>query len=541
MIHLLSIQNFAIVDKIEIEFGNGLNVLTGETGAGKSLIIGALNLLVGARPNSELIRTGSQKATIQAVIEDTSGTEIIVRREISVNGRNRIYIDQNLATVAQLRLLGERLIDLHGQHQHQALLNPRNHIDLLDNYARLSGQAAELSDRYKCWQSSKAKLERDKETTKERGERGDYLRYQLNEIETVSPTIGEDIDLNEELRRLTNSERLVSVSTSAYNTLYEKEQSIIGTLGELWKDLREIHKLDSRFDPHEELSESISATLDDLSLELRSYASAIEVAPERLVAVQERLVKLESLNRKYGGSVAEVLTRKAVIEQELEELSGQTQSHDALGEEVREKEQRFIQIATALSEQRKEQATSLTKALLDELSDLSITDGKFKIHFREKVSAEEWNTSGIDDVQFFFSANPGEELRPLSRVASGGELSRLALGLKTITTVDGQHKTLVFDEIDTGISGSTAEHVGERLAKLGQRFQVLCVTHSPQIASHAQSHYHVSKNMVGERVRTEVTQLRTDEQRAEELAQLMTGTKGQKARASALELLDRRR
>jgi len=540
MIHLLSIQNFAIVDKIEIEFGNGLNVLTGETGAGKSLIIGALKLLVGARPNSELIRTGSEKATIQAVIEDPSGTEIIIRREISINGRNRIYIDQNLATVAQLRLLGERLIDLHGQHQHQALLNPKNHIDLLDNYARLGGQAAELSDCYHHWQFAKSKLERIKETTKERRERVDYLRYQLDEIEAVSPTIGEDVDLNEEHRRLANSERLLSVSSSAYNTLYEREPSIIGTLGELWKDLREINTLDSRFDTHEELTESISATLDDLALELRSYTSAIEVAPERLVAVQDRLVKLEALNRKYGGSVAEVFKRKKAIEQELEKLYGQNQSHDVFKEELREKEQQFVQLATALSKRRKEQATSLTDALLNELSDLSITDGRFKIDFREKASPEDWNTLGIDDVQFLFSANPGEGLRPLSAVASGGELSRLALGLKTITTVDSQHKTLVFDEIDTGISGSTAEQVGERLAKLGRQFQVLCVTHSPQIASRAQSHYHVSKTTVGQRARTEITQLKTDEQRAEELAQLMTGTKGQKAKASAFELLRRR-
>lgn len=540
MIRLLSIQNLAIVDEIEIEFGSGLNVLTGETGAGKSLIIGALNLIVGGRPTSDLIRTGSDKATIQAILEDKTGREIIIRREISANGRNRVYIDQNLATTAQLKQLGEGLVDLHGQHQHQALLNAKNHIDLLDNYASLGEQAVEVSELYELWQVTDAELRRNKESVLAQKERAEYLQYQLTEIDTVAPTVGEDLRLEGECLRLANAEKLLSISTSAYNTLYEQDASMVETLGEVSKELAAIHALDPQFDPHVGDMDSINATLDDIARELRSYSSTIEVLPEKLASVQERLAALESLKRKYGGGVAEVLRYKESVEQQLDELATESKGRDRLEEEVEKEMRRFLELASTLSALRKKHAAPFTDALLNELEDLSITDSKFRVNFKKKTSPREWDRTGIDEVEFFFSANRGEDLRPLNVVASGGELSRLALGLKTIATVDDQYKTLVFDEIDTGISGATAEQVGIRLNRLGKEFQVLCVTHSPQIASQAHSHYHVTKNMSKDRVITEIQRLNTEDQRVEKLAQLMTGTNSQQAKATALELIRRR-
>ena len=540
MIRLLSIQNLAIVDEIEIEFGSGLNVLTGETGAGKSLIIGALNLLVGGRPTSDLIRTGSDKATIQAILEDQTGREIIIRREIAANGRNRVYIDQNLATTAQLKQLGEGLVDLHGQHQHQALLNAKNHIDLLDNYASLGEQAVKVSELYEHWQDADAELRRNNESVLAQKERAEHLQYQLTEIDTVAPTVGEDLRLEEECHRLANAEKLLSISTSAYNTLYEQDASIVESLGKVSKELTALHTLDPRFDPHVGDMDSINATLDDIARELRSYSSTIEVLPEKLGSVQERLATLESLKRKYGGDVAEVLRHKELIEQQLDDLTSKCKGRDRLEEQVKNKLARFLELASTLSALRKKHAGSFTDALLSELEDLAITDSKFKVNFEKKSRPTEWDRTGIDEVQFFFSANRGEDLRPLNVVASGGELSRLALGLKTIATMDDQHKTLVFDEIDSGISGATAEQVGIRLNRLGREFQVLCVTHSPQIASQAHHHYHVTKNMSKDRVIAEIQRLNTEDQRVEKLAQLMTGTNSQQARASALELLLKR-
>ena len=540
MIHLLRIQNLAIVDEIEVEFNSGLNVLTGETGAGKSLIIGALNLLVGGRPSSELVRTGADKATIQAILEDQAGTEIIVRREISANGRNRIYIDQNLATAAELKRLGERLVDLHGQHQHQALLNVKNHIALLDNHAKLGELVNEVAELYDRWQDANAELTRDRKTIKERKELAESLQYQLSEIETVAPALGEDVQLEKECRRLANAERLLFISTSAYNTLYEQDASIIEMLAEVRKELAEIHSLDAQFAPQIGEMDTIGATLDDLVRELRSYSTSIEVLPQKLASAHERLSKLESLNRKYGGSITEVLKQKTSMEAQLEELNKKTEHQDKLIQEVDEKMKHFLQRASTLSARRKEHSGLFTDALLHELDDLSITDGNFEINFKEKARPEDWDRTGIDDVEFYFSANRGEDLRPLNVVASGGELSRLALGLKTIATIDSQHKTLVFDEIDAGISGATAEQVGIRLSRLGSQFQVLCVTHSPQIASKADSHYHVSKETSGDRVITAIDQLNTETLRVEKLAQLMTGTHSKEALASALELLRRR-
>ncbi len=539
MIRFLSIRDLAIVDAMNIEFDHGFNVLTGETGAGKSIVIGALGLLVGGRGGADLVRTGASRALVQATFETEDGEENIVRREIPAQGRGRIFIDDALATASALRTLGRRLVDIHGQHEHQALLDPRSHVGLLDAYGGLEAAASEVAAAYDRWRSAEMRLEAEREGAREAAARIEFLQFQLEEIDRISPQPGEDELLRNERRRLANADRLLHLASEAYAALYERDDSVVSSLGVVWRQLDELAALDSAFVEHAAARETVPPLLDDLAHALRSYAAAVEVSPDRLGEVETRLAAVERLARKYGGSLDAVLERRTALDAEIRRCTDDETRRAALESEAVAARAAYRGAAGALSTRRVTQARSLAPALEAELRQLAMPDGRVEVIVETGLPAERWGPRGTDRVELFLSANPGEDARPLARVASGGEISRVMLALKTLVATDTPGKTLVFDEVDAGIGGRAADRVGERLRALGDRYQVLCVTHAPQLAAYATAHFGVSKCVSEGRTRTAVERL-SPEERIAELARLMTGSGSSAALASASELLDSR-
>ena len=540
MIRFLSIHDLAIVDALEIEFEDGFNVLTGETGAGKSIITGALGLLVGERGRGDLVRTGTTRALVQAVFEDWDGAETIVRREIRVQGRGRIFLNDALATGAALKTLGARLVDIHGQHEHQALLDPRSHVGLLDAYGGLESVAAEVATAYRHWHDARARLDAARVDAEELAARVEFLEFQLAEIDRVAPGPGEDEVLRNERRRLANADRLLKLAGGAYATLYERDDSVLSALGSVWRQLDELAALDAGLAEQATVRDAVVPLLEDLAHSLRSYAVAIEVSPDRLAEVEARLADVERLVRKHGGTLDAVLDRRRAIAAEVEELSDGEKRRTTLEARAVGAREAYVAAARELSVRRIERGRQLAPALAAELRHLAMPDARVEVRVDTDLPEGRWGPRGTDRVELLLSANPGEETRPLARVASGGELSRAMLALKTLAATDAAGKTLVFDEIDTGIGGRVADRVGQRLRGLGARYQVLCVTHAPQLAAHATAHFRVSKRIDGGRTRTVVERLTQDE-RVAELARLMTGSDSSAAAlASAAELLDSR-
>jgi len=540
MIRFLSIRDLAIVDALDIEFDHGFNVLTGETGAGKSIIMGALGLLIGERGSGDLVRTGAARALVQATFEDGVETETIVRREIPAQGRGRTFLNDALSTAAALRTLGGRLVDIHGQHAHQALLEPRSHIGLLDAHLGLAPAAAEVAGAYARWQDAKTRLEAARVDAEELATRVEFLEFQLREIDRVAPRPGEDERLRSERSRLANADRLMTLAGGAYATLYERDDSVMSSLGMVWRQLDELATLDSGLTEQAAVRDAVVPALEDLAHALRSYAATVEVSPDRLAEVEARLADIERLVRRYGGTLDAVLERQRAMAAEVEDLTGGEKRRTAREADAVEAREAYLSAARALSVGRVDGGAQLAAALEAELRHLAMPQGHIDVRVDTDLPEARWGPRGTDRVELFLSANPGEEVRPLAKVASGGELSRVMLALKTLVATDAAGKTLVFDEIDAGIGGRAADRVGERLRALGTRYQVLCVTHAPQLAAHATAHFRVSKRIDGGRTRTEVERL-TQAERVAELARLMTGSDSSKALASAAELLESRR
>ena len=538
MIRFLSIQHLAVIDGLELELEAGLNVLTGETGAGKSIVVEALGLLVGDRASPDLVRTGEIRAVIQASIETPEGQEILVRREISAQGRSRAFIDDELVTSNALKELGSRLVDLHGQHEHQALLDPRSHVDMLDEHAGLSAERAAVAVAFDRWRSIRDEFERVRASERQQAERIELLAFQLGELERAAPQPDEDRELGSTRQILANAERLQRLCSEGYVELYEGDEAVLARLEGLWRRLRELAALDPKFTPYLEVGKSVKPQLEDLAFFLRSYGSAVEASPERLQHVEDRLALLERLKKKYGPSLGDVLARRVALEKELEAVSTAAERVAGLEKELGEATGAYVSAAETLSRVRHTAAQTLTSKLERLLAELAMERSRVEVRFNEVAMPEgEWTERGRDGVEFYFSANPGEDLRPLAKIASGGELSRVMLALKTLASTDVPGKTLIFDEVDAGIGGRVAESVGHKLNGLGARFQVVCVTHLPQIAAYGAAHYHVSKSVRRGRTITRVDRL-TGEARVEEIGRLMTGGKAlASARASARELL----
>ena len=526
MIRFLSIRDLAVIDHLEIELDAGLNVLTGETGAGKSIVVGALALLRGGRASSDLVRTGADKAVVEATAETPDGRERVLRREVSAHGRSRAFIDDRLVSTSNLRALGAELLDLHGQHEHQALLDPTSHLDLLDRYADLGTVRDDVRAWFTTWRQTSGDLDRVRNHTANREERADMVTFQLREIDEADPSQGEDDALAAQQQILANADRLHRLAVESYAELYDADGAALGALARVWKRVGELATLDPTFTVHLDAQGAIASQLEELAYALRPYASGVDTSPERLQAVEDRLARLERLKRRYGPTLREVISRREQLRVEAAQLEGGTEREEDLRVQVVAARDAYLDVATTLSTQRRSHAAMLARTLERGLADLAMERTRFEVVFDEPAADEErWTDRGIDQAEFYFSANPGEDLKPLARVASGGELSRVMLALRTtVTSPETSGKTLVFDEVDAGIGGAAAERIGAKLRALADRYQVLCVTHLPQIAAYGTSHHRVTKLMRNGRTTTDVKRLDTDT-RASEIARMMTGSR----------------
>ena len=541
MLRFLSIRNLAVIDHLELEFEPGFNVLTGETGAGKSILVGAVGLLVGGRASADLVRTGEDAAAIEAIFDRPDGREVILRREISSAGRSRAFVDGALATSAALRELSGLLVDLHGQHEHQVLLDPATHIDLLDTFAETAGERAAVADAFASWRELATERDRLLANVREGTARAEFLSFQLAEIDRVAPAAGEDDELAATRQVLSNADRLQRLCGDAYDALYEGEQAALPALAIVWKRLGELAGIDARFAPHLESRELVKSQLEDLAFFLRSYVAGIDASPDRLQEVEDRLALLERLKKKYGPTLDDVIRKAGQLRQDLSDVTHGAERTADIEAAVAAARTAYLSRAEALSTRRVAAAAAFSTALERSLRDLAMARTRCEVRFARASSEAQWSAQGIDQAELFISPNPGEELRPLARIVSGGELSRIMLALKTLASTDAPGKTLIFDEVDAGIGGAVADVVGGRLQRLAERFQVLCITHLPQIAAHGATQFHIAKSVRQGRTLTAVARLGAAE-REEEVARMIAGNVVSPAvRASAAEMLRARR
>ncbi len=540
MLRFIGVRHLAVIDHLEVEVEPGLNLITGETGAGKSIVIQALALLAGGRASADLVRTGEDTATIQAIFERPDGREVIVRREISAQGRSRAFIDDALATTAALRELGAELLDLHVQHEHQALLDPETHIDQLDAWMGERDLRARVADAFAAWRVVAAQLDRTQLDDREKQARIEIASFQLQEIDKVNPSAGEDERLAAERAVLANADRLSRLASEAYAALYEGETSALVALSTVWKRLGDLASIDPRFADYVEQRTAIKSSLEDLAFFLRSYAQDLDASPDRLQTVEDRLAALERLKRKIGPTLDDVLARRVTLQDELTSLGASEERARALQNEERAARERFERDAAALSAKRKAAARDLSTALASALAELAMPKCRVDVRVTPIASSSDWTRAGTDRVEIFLSPNPGEDLRPLARIASGGELSRVMLALRTLTMTSDAARTLVFDEVDAGIGGAAADAVGARLQMLARTHQVLCITHLPQIAARPATHFRIAKHVQGSRTTSLMTRLDRDA-REMEIARMIAGAEvSPKVLASARELLQAR-
>jgi DNA repair protein RecN (Recombination protein N) len=537
MLRFLSIRHLAVIDQLELEFEPGLNVLTGETGAGKSILVGAVGLLVGGRASADLVRTGEDTAAVEAIFETLAGEEVIIRREVSAQGRSRASVDGALATTTSLRELCGSLVDLHGQHEHQLLLDPATHLDVLDQFAGTGSERATVGTAFAALQEVRDERERLLTGEREKAARADFLSFQLTEIERVAPTPGEDEDLAATRQVLANADKLQRLCADAYDALYEGDQAALPALGNVWKKVGDLAALDGRFGPYLDARAAVKSQLEDLAFFLRSYAAAIDTSPARLQEVEDRLALLERLKKKHGPSLDDVVRKGEQLRRELHDIAHATDRAAALDRTLERTRQEYLRAAGVLSGKRRAAATEFSRALEKSLADLAMNRTRCEVRFVAADGESQWSERGIEQGEFYISPNPGEDLKPLARIASGGELSRVMLALKTLASTDAPGKTLIFDEVDAGIGGAVADVVGARLQRLGRTFQVLCITHLPQIAAYGATHYRIVKHVRGGRTITDVARV-DGADREEELARMIGGSDISAAvRASARDML----
>jgi len=537
MLRFLSIRNLAVIDRLDLEFEPGLTVLTGETGAGKSILVGAVGLLIGGRASADLVRTGEEAAAVEAIFDMPDGREVILRREISAQGRSRAFMDGALATSASLRELAGGLVDLHGQHEHQMLLDPASHMGLLDAFADVAAERALVAAAYESWRALNDERERLISSARENATRAEFLAFQLGEIERVKPLEGEDEELLATRQVLANADKLQRLCAEAYDALYEGERAALSALATVWKRLDDLAGIDVRFAPYLESKDGMKSQLEDLAFFLRSYAAGIDASPQRLQDVEDRLATLERLKKKHGPSLRDVIGRATQLTQDLHDLTHLAERSADMDAAVADARRTYLDRANALSVRRQASAREFCAALERSLADLAMTRTRCEVRFTPAASEAQWSGDGIEQAEFFISPNPGEDLRPLARIVSGGELSRIMLALKTLATTDAAGKTLIFDEVDAGIGGAVADVVGGRLQRLASRFQVLCITHLPQIAAHGATHFAITKAVRQGRTQTAVTRLASAD-REDELARMIAGNIVTPAvRASAAEML----
>ncbi len=532
MLRFLRVRNFALIDQLELHFEDGFNLLSGETGAGKSIIVDALGLLAGSKASAEMVRTGESRAIVEAVFEADLKAELgrlgldagdleaemIIRREISPDDRNRVFINNQPTTVSSLRELAPSLLDIHGQHEQQTLLDHARQLDLIDAYAdsaRLAGKVREIFTTVEAAEAEIAELIAEHAR---KIERSDLLIFQRDEIQKTDPKPGEAEEVRRKLEVLSNAEKLLGAAARGYEALYEAETSVVSTIAQVERVLREAAQHDSRLERLIEQIETARISLQDVAYALRDYAGNVDADPQQLEQAQARLAELERLHRKYGPDLLEHLHK---VRRELDSIGLTETKKDELQIRLAALKKEYAEAAALLSGKRRAASKSLESAVERELKSLAMPQARFVIAWQDVSPGR---ASGIDRPELLISPNSGEEPRPLERIVSGGELSRVMLALRSVLAVDRPQKTLVFDEIDAGIGGKAAETVGQKLKELSMRYQVLCVTHLAQIAAFAAHQYRIDKNVLDGRSVTRVAALHGDE-RIEELVRMMSGSR----------------
>lgn len=564
MLTFLNISNIALIDELTVEFDRGLNLLTGETGSGKSIIVDALGVLIGGRFTSDLLKASRDRGFIEGLFSvgrnkeleqllghagieaDCAGdTEIIIRRELAGNGRNKIFINHQLATQSLLRELRPFLVDIHGQGDQQTLFDATTHLELLDASAGVAALKGEVAACYKRWSSLKRELEAHSKDEAEKFQLIDILRFQIDELERARLVVGEDEQLEDERRRLNNVEKLTTLCAESFGLTYEDSDSAITRIHQTARRVEELAGYEPSFREYIEGLETSRALLEDLAFLLRDFADKLEFSPARLEEIENRLAELSRLKRKYGGSIESALEHLARSQDRLRKLEQSDEREAQLTAELGAARAAYVECARKLHQERMRAARRFERAVERDLAEVAMEHAKFQAQITAPLDSDlsgddatgAFTASGIDRVEFYFSANVGEAVRPLARVASGGEASRLMLVLKTVAGASEFPRTIVFDEIDSGIGGRVSEAVGLKLKKLSETNQVFCVTHQPQIARFADSHLLVRKEAIAGR--TEINVDRLDRRgRVEEIARMLTGAEiTESARRHAREML----
>jgi DNA repair protein RecN (Recombination protein N) len=541
----LRLENYAVIDNVAVEFGPGLNLLTGETGAGKSILIDALSLLLGEKAFSDIIRAGTERAVVSAVFEaedaqqqaiakilEANGLDendsLIVRREISASGKARVFVNNQPATVAVLRQLGPHLATIHAQNESLMSFDGATRLALLDTYGSLSTES--VGTAFSRWRSISSRIEELEQGEQDKLRLLDLWNFQKKEIEEARLQIGEDERLEAEKRVLANAEKIYNAAMNAFDLLYEGNASTAATLRAAHKHVEELARYETKFQEAAAALESARISVEDVGATVRDYAGGIHASPEHLVSVEDRLALLDRLKRKYGPELQNVIALGEELARKIRDVEHKDEVLVELRGQLLQAAAEYKKAATALSRRRHEIADRLSKAVEGEINDLAMKV-RFAVEFSGSEEEREWTPTGFDRVSYMIATNLGEPMRPLEQIASGGEMSRVMLALRTVVDASGavakkkaQQRTMVFDEIDTGIGGRAAEAVGKKLKSLARTSQVLCVTHLPQIATFADQHYVIEKKSAAGKTKTTVRQVSGDA-RTEEVARMLSGAK----------------
>lgn len=548
----LNIRNFALIDSLALTFGPGFNVLSGETGAGKSIIVGAINLILGGRASADMIRQGQDEAEVQALFSSREASvlnsklaelglpendETIIRRVITKTGRNRIYINGTLAALTQLSALGNELVAVSGQHEHQRLLDEDFQLLYLDQYGGLVPERERLSEVFDLFTDKKEEAARLKRKIKETREKAELFEFQSREIQDAGLSPGEDEELERERNLARNAEKIYLLVKESYDRLYGEAGAVVENLDSVRSSVEKASALDDRLSGSLEQINDAYHQLDDAAVFLRDHLEQITFDPARLEEVEDRLALITRLKRKYGPTLGDVMDFGLRAENHMNVLEDMQYELDKLLQQVRETEEQLKELALDLSEKRKYASEKMSVAITEELRSLGMPRLDFEISFLTSPNSEKAGPTGIDRIEFLVSPNVGEPLMPLARIASGGELSRAMLGLKSLLAGKDKMQTLVFDEVDSGIGGGVAEVVGRKLYELSTRHQLLCITHLPQIASFGANHFRVFKEVRGDRTVTDIRPL-SKEDKVQEIARMLGGIEpSDKTKAAAEEMV----
>lgn len=537
MLQELSIKDFAIIDEIQISFQPKMTVLTGETGAGKSIIIDALGLLAGGRGSTEFIRKGEKKAVIQGLFTlpreantynileeygiDSEDGQIILQRDLYRGGRNICRINGMMVNLATLRKVGETLIDIHGQNEHQELMKPENHIDLLDEYDKKTSQLRnQYQVVYQNYRKLKLSMEKKEADEKAWAQRLDMLNFQVKEIEEAGLKINEEDELVEEKNKLDNFQAIHDALELSYQILSGEKIDVVGNLGNAMNELSDVSDLSENL---QEINTKISDafySLEDAARDISDELDSMEWNGERLNEIEERLELIHQLKRKYGDTIEDILHYHSRIEKELREMENAEQNSEKQERQLSEALEKVKELAIKLSKQRKKSAKKLEKMIHEQLSALYMDKAVFEV---KCLNNSKLYSKGIDKVEFYIQTNPGEEMGPLAKIASGGELSRIMLALKTIFSQKMGVTSIILDEVDTGVSGRVAQAIAEKISQISNNSQVLCITHLPQVAAIADNHYYISKSVNDGRTETSLKEL-DEKQKIREIARMLSGS-----------------